>query len=120
MNIQNKQDVILKFSELDWYKIIWNEDDDKSVDPIWLAGHIKEFTNLKILKIISDLEKEFEIQKETYIDIVSITVKTASNYPEFLIWTKNRVYFYVTYDCGYWIESVPRNPCSEAVIAFGG
>lgn len=38
----------------------------------------------------------------------------------FTAWTENRVYFPVQYDGAEWVESVPRDPCSEATNHAGG
>lgn len=38
----------------------------------------------------------------------------------FTAWTKERVYFPVVYDGAEWVESVPRNPCDEALDHRGG
>ncbi len=38
----------------------------------------------------------------------------------FTAWSETRVYFPAVYDGSYWVDSVPRNPCNERVIAVGG
>jgi len=38
----------------------------------------------------------------------------------FTAWSKTRVYFPVVYDGAEWVESVPRNPCTEACEHIGG
>lgn len=38
----------------------------------------------------------------------------------FTAWTKTRVYFPVVYDGAEWVESVPRDPCSEITYHLGG
>ncbi len=38
----------------------------------------------------------------------------------FTLWTKNRVYFPLSYDGAEWVGSAPRNPCDEAMTHNGG
>ncbi len=69
---------------------------------------------------------------ETFEDVVSTTLSDkelnkgfyagygGTNGLAFTLWTKNRVYFPVSYDGAEWAASAPRNPCDEAVNHVGG
>lgn len=37
----------------------------------------------------------------------------------FTAWTPTRVYFPAQYDGSEWVESVPRDPCDEAIVHVG-
>lgn len=73
-----------------------------------------------------------ESHNETFADVVLCTLSgseldvefddgygSAEGKP-FTLWTANRVYFPSVYDGAEDCESVPRNPCNEAVGHVGG
>jgi hypothetical protein len=86
-----------------------------------------ELTNWKEL-----ISFEMKYNNESFDDVVFTTLseedllkKFDSGYgmPEgcpFTLWTKNRVYFPVTYDGAESVQSVPRNPSSDKSGHFGG
>lgn len=79
-------------------------------------------------KLISE---HMDWHAEDFSDVVSCTLSDEELDKEFdedyggpegkpfTLWTKNRVYFPVTYDGAEWVRSAPRNPSKESVEHVG-
>ena len=87
----------------------------KQIDDI-LKAHGETMDN--VVSIVFEDNYWGRVTKKNDIDFVLRQRFPSSR--DFAMWTKERVYFLATYDGGYWIDSVPRNPNGKAIDPIGG